>query len=166
MELAIIIRDIREELRLSQAEVARRMEVDPPTYHRLEKRGEKLSVEQLTHIARAFELSVVEILTWGPGRAIWGQRESIKMRDDIDMEDDLRAEIYDLKTKLDRANGVIDALVFSFNKERELKEARERYMKTSSHEDLEEKEFEKIKRDHEELIDEAKGILSSRKNEA
>ena len=52
------IKEIRESKRLSQVEVARRLGIDTQNYHRLEKRGKKLSIEQLESISEALEVSV------------------------------------------------------------------------------------------------------------
>ena len=52
------IKEIRESKRLSQVEVARRLGIDTQNYHRLEKRGKKLSIEQLESISDALEVSV------------------------------------------------------------------------------------------------------------
>lgn len=65
MNITDKIKAIRDELRLSQAEIARRLEIEPPSYHRLENRGDKLSIEQLDSIAKALGVSRMHILNWG-----------------------------------------------------------------------------------------------------
>jgi transcriptional regulator with XRE-family HTH domain len=65
MSITDKIKAIRDELRLSQAEIARRLEIEPPSYHRLENRGDKLSIEQLDSIAKALGVSRMHILNWG-----------------------------------------------------------------------------------------------------
>ncbi|MDQ1086987.1 helix-turn-helix domain-containing protein [Siphonobacter sp. SORGH_AS_1065] len=65
MSLSDKIRAARESQRVSQSELAKRLEIDPPAYHRLEKRGEKLSIEQVEKIASALSMSYIELLTYG-----------------------------------------------------------------------------------------------------
>lgn len=62
MNISENIKQIRESKRLSQAEVSRRLNLDPPSYFRFEKRGSKLSLEQIENIANALEVSVREVL--------------------------------------------------------------------------------------------------------
>jgi transcriptional regulator with XRE-family HTH domain len=65
MNISENIKQIRESKRLSQAEVSRRLNLDPPSYFRFEKRGSKLSLEQIENIANALEVSVREVLGFG-----------------------------------------------------------------------------------------------------
>ncbi len=65
MSIADKIKAARTFVRLSQAEVARRMDISPEFYHKLEKRGEKLSIEQVEKIASALGMSYIELLTYG-----------------------------------------------------------------------------------------------------
>lgn len=62
MDIVKSIVAIRESKGLKQSEIASKMDIDQPNYSRLEKRGEKLSVEQLRAIANALEVSLNEIL--------------------------------------------------------------------------------------------------------
>lgn len=55
MSKAII--STRESKGLKQSEVAARMNIDQPNYSRLEKRGKKLTLEQIESIAKALEVS-------------------------------------------------------------------------------------------------------------
>lgn len=65
VELSETIKRIRTEKGISQAEVARRLNLERGNYSRLENRGDKLSLEQLQSIAQALGVTVLEILTWG-----------------------------------------------------------------------------------------------------
>ena len=65
MDLYHNIKAARDEKGLSQAEMARRLELDPSAYHRLEHRGNKLSVEQVNGIANAIGISLIELLIGG-----------------------------------------------------------------------------------------------------
>jgi transcriptional regulator with XRE-family HTH domain len=66
MDISKNIKAIREERKISQSEIARRLGVEPTNYPRMEKRGDKLTVEQLGRIAGALGVSVVELLTGEP----------------------------------------------------------------------------------------------------
>lgn len=110
MSITDKVKAIRDELRLSQAEIARRLEIEPPSYHRLENRGDKLSFEQLQSIANALGVSSLYIITWGeavPHHQNVGDRsEEIQM---------LRERIADLENSLSRANNIVDAFVYMMN---------------------------------------------------
>lgn len=56
------IRDIRESKRIKQTEVASALNMDNSQYAKLEKRGNKLSLEQIDAIAKALGVSVAELL--------------------------------------------------------------------------------------------------------
>ena len=62
MNISDNIKKIREEKRLSQAEISRRLNLDPSAYFRLEKRGNKLTLEQIEDIALALEVKPVELM--------------------------------------------------------------------------------------------------------
>lgn len=66
MDISKNIKAIREERKISQSEIARRLGIEPTNYPRMEKRGDKLTVEQLGRIAGALGVSVVELLTGEP----------------------------------------------------------------------------------------------------
>ena len=56
------IKAIREVKRIKQIDVAASLNLDPSYYARLEKRGEKMSIEQLQSIADALEVSLGDLL--------------------------------------------------------------------------------------------------------
>jgi transcriptional regulator with XRE-family HTH domain len=62
MEVTKNIISIRESSGLKQSEIALRLGIDQPNYSRLEKRGDKLSIEQIKAIALALEVPVSELL--------------------------------------------------------------------------------------------------------
>lgn len=62
MDIGKNIKAIREAKRIKQVEVAELLEVDNSYYAKLEKRGNKLTVEQLEKIAVALGVSIKELL--------------------------------------------------------------------------------------------------------
>lgn len=62
MDIPKRIKDIREAKNLKQYEVAERVGVEPPQYNKWEKRGKKLTIEQLESIAVALGVSLKDIL--------------------------------------------------------------------------------------------------------
>ena len=66
MDISKAIRILREEKRLTQLEVAEKLQMERSNYARLEARGNKLSVEQLEQIAGALGVSVLELITGEP----------------------------------------------------------------------------------------------------
>ncbi|GAB4017745.1 hypothetical protein GCM10028808_50050 [Spirosoma migulaei] len=65
MDVTANIKAIRVAKGVSQAELSRRLELDTSSYHRIENRGNKLSIEQVEKIATALDVSFMELLTWG-----------------------------------------------------------------------------------------------------
>lgn len=64
MNVSNNIKAIRTEKGITQAEVARIIGVERTNYHRLENRGEKLTIEQLKQIAEALGVTIIDILSW------------------------------------------------------------------------------------------------------
>lgn len=62
MDISKRIKSIREVQGLKQYEVADRIGVEPPQYNRWEKRGDKLTIEQLNQIATALGVTIKDIL--------------------------------------------------------------------------------------------------------
>jgi transcriptional regulator with XRE-family HTH domain len=62
MNISKNISSIREAKGIKQYQVAEMLGIEPPNYSRLEKRGDKLTVEQLEKIAVALGVSVKELL--------------------------------------------------------------------------------------------------------
>jgi transcriptional regulator with XRE-family HTH domain len=63
MDISKNIKAIREAKRLTQADLAERIGIDGSNYAKQEKRGNKLTVEQLEKIAGAMGVSVLELMT-------------------------------------------------------------------------------------------------------
>lgn len=62
MDITQNIVSIRESKGLKQSEIASKIGIDQPNYSRLEKRGDKLSIEQLKAIATALDVPLNELL--------------------------------------------------------------------------------------------------------
>ncbi|AXE17881.1 hypothetical protein DR864_09125 [Runella rosea] len=88
MNIETRIKEIRESKRIKLAEVAAVLEVDVSNYSKLEKRGSKLSIEQLEKIAKALDVTLIEILSGKPQnsepsqneKALQKQNEELKKR--------------------------------------------------------------------------------------
>lgn len=75
MDISKNIKTVREERKISQSEIARHLGVEPTNYPRMEKRGKRLTIEQLEKIAEALGVSVVELLTGEPQVVAVSNRE-------------------------------------------------------------------------------------------
>jgi transcriptional regulator with XRE-family HTH domain len=96
MNVSDKIKEIREKKRLSQAEVARRFGTSPEFYHRLERKGTKLTIEQLKKIANALEVPIGELL-------------GIEQRSDTERINELEKENQELRRELERSNELLTA---------------------------------------------------------
>ncbi|WP_159102713.1 helix-turn-helix domain-containing protein [Flectobacillus major] len=99
----------REAKGLKQSEVASRMNIDQPNYSRLEKRGKKLTLEQIEGIAKALEVS--------PNVLLGLEGESVAEKDDkealLKQNEEYRKRIDELESRLssiDEANRIKDEL--------------------------------------------------------
>lgn len=105
MDIGEKIKAIRKEKRVSQAEIAKLLNVTQATYSHLENRGSKLTLEQIEKIAKALDVSLFELLG-----------------DDVYIEpnkyETLNKEIEDLKKNADdvliNATSVLDSLFNEF----------------------------------------------------
>lgn len=104
MNIAFNIQSIRKERGLTQNEVAERIGIDGSNYARQEKRGNKLTVEQLEKIATALEVSVIELLT--------GEVERVEPSE---REEELENENEDLKERLKDKEDIIWGLENEIN---------------------------------------------------
>ena len=68
MDISKNIQKIRQEKGITQSQVAEAIGMERTNYFRIEKRGNKLSVEQLEKIAGALGVSVVDLMTGEPGK--------------------------------------------------------------------------------------------------
>lgn len=64
MDIKNNIKSLREKKSISQQEMAKRLNLDQPSYSRLEKRGNKLSIEQLETIANALQVELKDIIVF------------------------------------------------------------------------------------------------------
>jgi transcriptional regulator with XRE-family HTH domain len=79
------IREIREEKKIKQIEVATALNMDNSQYAKLEKRGNKLSLEQIEAIAKALGVSVSKILGIDNSDEILElRRDNDKLKNDYD----------------------------------------------------------------------------------
>lgn len=62
MDLSKRIKTIREKKNMTQASIAEKLAIDRSNYHRLENRGNKLTMEQVIEIANALDISLQEFL--------------------------------------------------------------------------------------------------------
>lgn len=88
MDISKNIKAIRELSKISQSEIARRLGVEPTNYPRMEKRGNKLTVEQLEKIAGALGVSVIELMTGEPQKV-----------EDTDKVKELEKQVRELEKK-------------------------------------------------------------------
>jgi transcriptional regulator with XRE-family HTH domain len=80
MEITKNIISIREGKGLKQSEIALRLGIDQPNYSRLEKRGDKLSIEQIKAIANALGVSLNELLGFDAPVEDLGKVKELEMR--------------------------------------------------------------------------------------
>ena len=96
MNMSKAIISTRESKGLKQSEVAARMNIDQPNYSRLEKRGKKLTLEQIESIAKALEVS--------PNVLIGLEVEEMSNKNEIDsllkQNDDYKKRIEELEARL------------------------------------------------------------------
>ena len=109
MDMSKAIISTRESKGLKQSEVAARMNIDQPNYSRLEKRGKKLTLEQIESIAKALEVS--------PNVLIGLEVEEMSNKDERDslskLNDESKKRIEELEARLssiEEANKVKDEL--------------------------------------------------------
>lgn len=62
MDLSRRIKNIREDNGIKQYEIAERLGIERQNYSRLEKRGDKLTLEQIKDIADALQITLKELL--------------------------------------------------------------------------------------------------------
>lgn len=99
MNISDNIKKIREEKRLSQAEISRRLNLDPSAYFRLEKRGNKLTLEQIEDIAVALEVKPIELL------GLSNSDETLEVKKDS--EQNLEKRIVELKDRIKDKESII-----------------------------------------------------------
>lgn len=118
MDITDKIRAVRAARGVSQAEVARLLQLDPSSYYRLENRGPKLSLEQAERIAGALGLSLIELLTWGERSTdsednLFETKESLRIEELEDRLNDKNKLIEDLENKLFVAKSALTEFIWS-----------------------------------------------------
>lgn len=104
MNISLNIKSIREAKRLTQNDIAERLGVDGSNYAKQEKRGSKLSFEQLEKIALALGVSVQELVF---GQTVGGTENVEELKEKIS---ELERKNKALKSDLERKNKVIDMI--------------------------------------------------------
>lgn len=94
MDISKRIVEVREGKHITQTELARKLEMEQSNYSRLEKRGDKLTVEQLERIAQALDVTVGELLGYIP----------VTQSDEIAA---LHTRIRELEIENERLNGMV-----------------------------------------------------------
>ena len=120
MDISERIRTIRESKKNSQTQVANAMGTERSNYHRLENRGEKLTLEQLSEIANALGVSVREILGFGVETTDKSEIEILENENNILREENKKwiAKIEDLeddKRRLKNELEEYESLIFDNN---------------------------------------------------
>lgn len=122
MDISENIKIIREGRKVKQSDLARSLGIEPTNYPRLEKRGNKLSIEQLNAIADGLGVSLLELITGGKplnGLNNDGKTISTNQSESAIECSELKKRIKELET-LNRANEryidlVISTLNYHFN---------------------------------------------------
>lgn len=65
MPLADTIKTLRALKGVKQATIAKALGTERTNYHRIENRGNKMTLEQLEKIAQALDVTLIELLTYG-----------------------------------------------------------------------------------------------------
>lgn len=113
MSVSDNIKAIRHKEGLAQAEIARRLEVEPSSYHRLENRGDKMTLEQVDSVAKALGVSRIELLTWNEEPALNNEDNAQALPRIQELEDRLRDKnklierLDTLEKELDSANSAV-----------------------------------------------------------
>lgn len=98
MDLSRAIESIRKEKRISKAEMAKMLDMDPSNYSRLEGRSDKLTIEQTSQIANALGVTLVDLLSWGE------DKQPKPNQPDVDR---LKLDVDSLKLDVDKSNELI-----------------------------------------------------------
>ncbi|QHT65677.1 helix-turn-helix transcriptional regulator [Rhodocytophaga rosea] len=105
MDVSKNIAAIRKARRLTQAEVADKIGIERSNYPRLEKRGNKLTLEQIDQIAKVFDISVAELINYDNPASNKEESEKVKQ---------LEKRVKELEEQLQDRKGLIDAIKVYF----------------------------------------------------
>lgn len=112
MDISKKIKAIREERKISQSEIARRLGIEPTNYPRMEKRGDKLTVEQLGRIAGALGVTVGELLTDEPQTVQDSERVKELEKRVSELEDRVNDKELIVKNAKSLINEILDHVEF------------------------------------------------------
>lgn len=101
MDISKAISAIREGKGIKQIEIATMLGIEQSNYSRLEKRGNKLAIDQLQAIADALGVTMLDILTWGEVKLEPSEDDAIK---EIQQ---LRKHVVELESRLYDKNFII-----------------------------------------------------------
>lgn len=102
MDISKKIVEIRESKRIKQTEIAEKLSMDRQNYSRIEKKGKKLTIEQLEGIANALGVTIGEILGI--------EDNKIKVAGYRIVQSDLEKKVIDLEEKLKDKERIIALL--------------------------------------------------------
>lgn len=109
MDILKAIPAIREGKGIKQIEIATRLGIEQSNYSRLEKRGNKLAIDQLQAIADALSVTVLDIL-------IWGEDKSEPRGDDAGQEiQQLKKRVEELESSLSDKNFILTNIKLLIN---------------------------------------------------
>ena len=110
MDISKVIRKIRDEKRLTQLELAERLQMERSNYARLEARGDKLTIEQLENIAGALGVGLLELLT-GNLQAVADGNYVQKLEEQVrELEDKLKDKEFKIQRLYEQAFNVLDMI--------------------------------------------------------
>lgn len=109
MDISKNIFSIRESKGIKQYEVAEKLGIEPPNYSRLEKRGDKLTIEQLKKISEALQVSVYDLLGIENG-------EQTEKNNLLEVQiRELKKKYFDLHIENEATKGVLKAQAMIYN---------------------------------------------------
>lgn len=109
MNNEIKIKEIRESKRIRQIEVADALNMDNSQYAKIEKRGKKLSIEQIEKIAEALGVSVIELLGLDSSQVIEQVNDNDKDKEIADLKKRV-AELERMNILFEGNNYAIEAI--------------------------------------------------------
>lgn len=120
MDISENIRKAREGLRITQSELARKLNIEPTNYPRVEKRGNGITIEQLQKIADALGVGIGDLMGLGAGSMDKSPREVELEKRVLELEDRVKDKALIIE-KLENevflmVRDISDGLVFQFVK--------------------------------------------------
>jgi transcriptional regulator with XRE-family HTH domain len=116
-EIAERIKAVRETKRIKQNEIAAALGVDSSNYAKLEKRGRKLTLEQLEKIADILDISLIDLLDtdYNPDKS---EREKLLESEVFELEQEIRDLNRTLKafTSMSETIAKQNEIIIAYNK--------------------------------------------------